>query len=215
MEEVVAMNNNRSSRHQNKEKKVNRLYNVLIAVVAVLIVFIGGSLILGGGSDETSPEQNTEQTPKSENNNDTEKNTPEENTEEPASDEEADENATDDEATEQEESSDVEVEENPEPGVESRTVDPSWEPVGTEQGEKPAATYEKGSTDWNEMLAAVGAGVGVNPNDMTVWRLGNNGAPEKAVATVSPKGEGSVKYRVEIEWVENEGWKPTVVEKLS
>ncbi|TYR82327.1 DUF1510 family protein [Priestia megaterium] len=204
------MNNSRFSRHENKEKKVNRLYNVLIAVVAVLIVFIGGSLMLGD-SEEKSPKQATENTPKTEDK--TIDETAQKENESVVKDS-SDKEKSIDEEVEQEESSELQVEENPEQGVETRTVDPSWEPAGTSQGEKPASSYKKGSTDWNEMLAAVSAGSGVDVNNMTVWRLENNGGPEQAVATISSKSD-KTKYRVEIEWVDNEGWKPTVVEKLA
>ncbi|PFI81967.1 YrrS family protein, partial [Priestia megaterium] len=119
--------------------------------------------------------------------------------------------ATDEESNDSD--SQAEVEKNPEPGVAERKVDPSWDSVGTSQ-DAPAATYKKGSTDWNEMLKAVGEGSGISPSNMTVWRLGNNGGVGKAVATVSPKGNSSTKYRVQIEWVDGEGWKPAVVDKL-
>ena len=56
------MNNNRSSRHENKEK-VNRLYNLLIAVVAVLIVFVGGTMILGNKDKSDNQAETTQNNP--------------------------------------------------------------------------------------------------------------------------------------------------------
>ncbi|MCM3769853.1 DUF1510 family protein [Priestia aryabhattai] len=222
------MNNNRSSRHENKEKKVNRLYNLLIAVVAVLIVFVGGTMILGNKdksdnqaeTNQTNPQTNDQKTDKTAKKEDDsskdDQATDDQSSEEDQSSEDDQSTSEDDQATDEESNdsdSQAEVEKNPEPGVAERKVDPSWDSVGTSQ-DAPAATYKKGSTDWNEMLKAVGEGSGISPSNMTVWRLGNNGGVGKAVATISPKGNSSTKYRVQIEWVDGEGWKPAVVDKL-
>lgn len=220
MEEIVAMNNNRSSRHENKEKKVNRLYNLLIAVVAVLIVFVGGTMILGNKDKSDNQAETTQNNPQT-NDQKTDK-TAKKDDDSSKDDQATEDQATDDQSSEDDQATDeesndsdsqAEVEKNPEPGVAERKVDPSWDSVGTSQ-DAPAATYKKGSTDWNEMLKAVGEGSGISPSNMTVWRLGNNGGVGKAVATVSPKGSSSTKYRVQIEWVDGEGWKPAVVDKL-
>jgi len=47
---------------------------------------------------------------------------------------------------------------------------------------------------------------------MIVWFIGNNG-PNKAVATISTKDKAQ-NDKVYIEWVENQGWKPTKVQQL-
>ncbi|MBM7701432.1 YrrS family protein [Metabacillus iocasae] len=209
------MDNKRFSQ-RNKERKMNRVYNVLIVVVAVLIVFIGGQMMFGKSdgekatkepaSEQKQQETNEESAESNEdNNNDKDKNEEQEENVEDESDEE-------NEMTE--EAGEAEVQENPEAGVNRRIVDPSWEPVGTQQSEPHAATYEKGSVDWNEMLQAVSYGSGVPVEDMTIWRIGNNGSPQKAVATISSKSENK-KYRVQIDWVESEGWKPVVVDELA
>jgi hypothetical protein len=49
---------------------------------------------------------------------------------------------------------------------------------------------------------------------MITWFIGNNGSPSKAVATVSNKAQSEI-YRVNIEWVEGEGYKPTQLEVLN
>ncbi|PFI79442.1 hypothetical protein COI84_31245, partial [Priestia megaterium] len=46
-----------------KEKKVNRLYNLLIAVVAVLIVFVGGTMILGNKDKSDNQAETTQNNP--------------------------------------------------------------------------------------------------------------------------------------------------------
>jgi hypothetical protein len=49
---------------------------------------------------------------------------------------------------------------------------------------------------------------------MTVWYLGNNnGNPNSSIGTVSTKDKQQT-YRVYIEWIDGQGWKPTKVEKL-
>jgi Domain of unknown function (DUF1510) len=47
---------------------------------------------------------------------------------------------------------------------------------------------------------------------MTILFLGNNGE-NKSVGTVKQKGTQQ-EYRVYIEWVDDEGWKPTLVEEM-
>jgi hypothetical protein len=67
--------------------------------------------------------------------------------------------------------------------------------------------------DWQEMLQAISYATGVDQSNMTVWFLGNNG-PNKSVGTISTKDQ-SEKYRVYIDWVDGQGWKPVKVEVLN
>ncbi|WP_110111427.1 YrrS family protein [Bacillus sp. CGMCC 1.16541] len=213
------MDNNKRFSQRNKERKMNRVYNVLIVVVAVLIVFVGGQMMFGksDGAKEQATKEPTSEEKKQAANDEPAENNENKNDDQDKNDEQQEkstEEELEEESEETEENSEAEVQENPEAGVNRRVVDPSWEPVGTQQSEPHVATYDKGSVDWNEMLQAVSYGSGVPVEDMTVWRLGNNGSPQKAVATISSKSENK-KYRVQIDWVENEGWKPVVVDELA
>ena len=64
------------------------------------------------------------------------------------------------------------------------------------------------------MTKALSYATGIPESDMIIWFLGNNGGPNDAAGTISPKDK-SVKYKVYITWVENNGWKPTKIEKLN
>lgn len=90
---------------------------------------------------------------------------------------------------------------------------PAWKPVGTEQGQSPAMTFQKGSTDWNEMIKAIAYAIDIPEDQLVIHRIGNNGK-QKAYGNVQDKQTGK-KYYVNIDWVENEGWKPTLVQVLN
>ena len=47
----------------------------------------------------------------------------------------------------------------------------------------------------------------------TLIKIGNNG-PKKSTATVLIK-ETNQKFRVNIEWIDGEGWKPALVEEVN
>lgn len=88
-----------------------------------------------------------------------------------------------------------------------------WEPVGTEQSGSHTATYDSSSKDWKEMIKAMSYATGISEDQMTVLWLGNNGGPQDAKGTIRDKSTGE-RYRVEITWVDEKGWKPVKVEKL-
>ncbi|MBO1626426.1 FMN-dependent NADH-azoreductase [Bacillus cereus] len=89
----------------------------------------------------------------------------------------------------------------------------SWKPVGTTQGATPAMTFKQGSADWNEMKQAISSAIEVPVEQLVIHRIGNNGK-QKAYGNVQDKQTGK-KYYVNIDWVENEGWKPVLVQTLN
>ena len=97
------------------------------------------------------------------------------------------------------------------PEVKKTIVNPAWEPVGTSQTGQHFNEYS--GVDWDEMVQALSYGTGIDPSNMTIVFLGNNG-PDKSVGTVKQKDTQQV-YRVYIEWVDEKGWKPTQVEELA
>jgi cytoskeletal protein RodZ len=230
------MRNNKPSRIASrsekigKKRKANTVYNILLGVVIIAIIVVGASIFLGDdetnqsasngnnaqqdkdtnndtSKDNASEDENTDSDKDSENASDDEDQESEEGNNE---DENMDEEATDEGTTESESTV---VENSGDPNVQQTLVNDSWEPVGTEQTGEHVADYTKGSTDWNEMEKALAYGAGLDPANQTVWFLGNGGSPNKAVGTVSPK-DGSVTYRVYIEWIDGGGWKPVKVEQL-
>ncbi len=86
------------------------------------------------------------------------------------------------------------------------------EPIGTSQTGPHTSSYEEGSVDWNEKLKAIRLATGLDEN-MTVWKIGNGGSPQKSVAEVSPNKQPNEKYTVNLEWVDQKGWMVTSVQK--
>jgi hypothetical protein len=217
---------NLNSRYEKRDKrrKTNIVLNTLIGIVALLILVIGSQLIFGGGAEKTAKynEQPDIKLANEENSNE-EAIADKEKEDGDKLDKELDENI--DEETDSEENTEKETTEDsfeqatitegdPASGVEETIENPGWSPVGTTQSEPHAADYKKGSQDWNEMTKALSYATGISESDMIIWFLGNNGSPNDSVGTISPKDKSS-KYKVYITWVENEGWKPTKIEKLN
>ncbi|RFU71637.1 DUF1510 family protein [Peribacillus saganii] len=221
--------------HKGKQRKVNRLYNILITAVILLIIIVGTSIFMG---KEDSAAENSENKTASVNVDKNQAGNQDENAEEVSLEEKgqtedeqasvpSDENEseeTDGDTAEGEDTDGtqtgeaageiVEHEETDDPNITKSYSNDAWEPVGTTQkGKHPAATFEKGSADWQEMERAVAYGAGLDPGNMTVWFLGNGGSPNTAVGTVSPK-DNSGTYRVHIQWVDGQGWKPVKVQEL-
>ena len=93
------------------------------------------------------------------------------------------------------------------------SIEQDWEPVGTEQEGEHVTDFTKGSQDWQEMTQAVSTATGLSSDNMIVWWMGNGGASDKAISTVSTKDKGTY-YRVQLQWVNGSGWKPVKVEEV-
>ncbi|ABO67823.1 MULTISPECIES: YrrS family protein [Geobacillus] len=194
-----------------KRRKINRWLNGAIAIVVLLIVVVAWNLLFSSSPsrEETEAGAKTAQSANNAKRVEVETAAPTE-TEEPQQE--------DDEASTEEKDQDedeAEVTETPGPpgsNIEKEIVNPAWQPVGTTQSEPHETVFKKDSVDWKEMLDAVSYATGIAPEEMIVWFIGNNG-PNKAVATISKKDQ-TAHYKVYIEWVTNEGWKPTKVQKL-
>jgi hypothetical protein len=210
---------------RDKRRKTNIVLNILIGVVAVLILVIGSQLIFGGSEAEKTAKYNEQPDIKLANEESKEETDKEKDAvkESDKSNEELDEDGNgipdEDETTEEESTEDpfeqaTITEGEPGSGVTETIENPGWSPVGTSQTEPHSANYDKGSQDWAEMTKALSYATGIPESDMIIWFLGNNGSPNDAVGTISPKDKSS-KYKVYITWIENEGWKPTKIEKLN
>ncbi|MBN8200638.1 YrrS family protein [Bacillus sp. NTK034] len=219
--------NSRESRFgkREKRKKTNVILNSLIALVIILIIFVSAKIFFGGNNDQALPadeqtasENNSKQNEKSEDNQNKEAEEDKDNVdkdseedEKEAEENEADENEEEEESDEAKEQ--VVTEGGSAPDVEKTIENPAWKPVGTSQSGEHTAVYDQNSADWQEMLNAITYATGVDQGNMTVWFLGNNG-PNSSVGTISTKDQ-SEKYRVYIDWVDGEGWKPSKVEVLN
>ncbi|MED3318296.1 YrrS family protein [Bacillus wiedmannii] len=87
---------------------------------------------------------------------------------------------------------------------------PSWKPIGTVQGAKPEMKFKEGTVDWSEMKKAISYAVDVPESQLIFDFIGNNG-DNKAYGNVRDK-QSNKKYKVDIDWVENQGWKPASVQ---
>lgn len=193
-----------------KKRKTNMILNTLILIVFTLIVVIGYQLLFSGEKEketnqlattEVDVEANSEQVD-------------EKNEEKAELDKQAEAEKHEEKDEEQDPLAGATVTEG-QPGsdVEQVVENGNWEPIGTEQSGKHAATYDQNSVDWKEMVRAISYATGVSEEDMTIMWLGNNGSPQDAKGTIKRKSDGK-QYRVSITWVDGQGWKPTKVEVL-
>lgn len=206
------------SENKGKKRKANRIYNILLTIVIVAIIVVAISIF----SDNDDNQSDLANDIASENVNDNYKdsNTDEDltkeeeeiadNTETNHSDQEADEEDNNQEVNE----SNTIVENSDDSNVQETYVNHSWKPIGTTQTGEHVTNYTKDSIDWKEMRQAIAYGAGLSEDNMTVWFLGNGGATNKAIGTVSSKDASGTAYRVYIEWVDGQGWKPVKVELL-
>ncbi|MGJ7035068.1 DUF1510 family protein [Anoxybacillus eryuanensis] len=182
---------------RSKQRKVNRILNTLIAIVFALILFFGWKWLFA--NERSVKETNTSPQPVEVETNESEAN--EQPSEQPS------------EQQENNEKVEETVVDDPNSNVIREIVNPSWQPIGTTQSEPHVTTYDKNSVDWKEMIDAISYATGISSSDLIVWFIGNGGSPNHAVATVSKKDK-TEHYKVFIEWVTNEGWKPTKVQQL-
>lgn len=228
---------------RDQKRKVNKIYNIAITIVSILIVIVAVTIFLSDDGTEskkttTEPNQIAEEKGKvvdkpagKEEETDSEKVEAEEDskaTEEDEEDSKATEEDEDSKVTEEdteekaEDGSDsekagdaelVEVEGSGDGNVAATYTSEGWKPVGTEQSGEHTTSFEKDSVDWNEMRKAIANGAGFDEGSMKLWWLQNGGSPNTAIGTVS-EGDNPKTFRVHIEWVDGSGWKPVKVEEL-
>ncbi|RAK17343.1 uncharacterized protein DUF1510 [Anoxybacillus vitaminiphilus] len=194
-----------------KRRKVNRILNTLIGFVFALILFFGWQLIFSNGNEREaandSADVKKEETVEQEEIENKESVNVEFNDNAENGNKEEKEEVVEDENEEV-----TVIEGDPNSNIIQEIVNPSWQPIGTTQSEPHVTTFDKNSVDWKEMIDAISYATRLSPSEMIVWFIGNNG-PNKAVATISTKDKKQ-HYKVYIEWVEQQGWKPTKVQQL-
>lgn len=210
------------SRLKKKKNQSNSILNILIGLVFALILIVGVSMLFGGGNEQaqdpnevaSSPEID-EQTSGTKDSEDTEETAKEKEAAE--KEKEAAKKAKEEKEKEKEESAikggTITREDSSDPIVEETVINTSWEPIGTKQKGDHVSVYQKDSADWNEKVQAVSYATGLDTNNMYVMMIKNGGGPQKSIATVQSKDE-SEKYRVHMEWVDGEGWKPVKMDVL-
>jgi cytoskeletal protein RodZ len=206
------------SSYRAKRKKTNIILNSLIVVVILLIAFVAYTIFLSG-HDNASPKKNGDSQSLHKDKNDVKDQEADKNTDsETASEdsEQGDNTATDDSSVNENSDESTEATTDSDSSDVQNTVEnPDWEPAGTTQSGEHTANYDSNSSDWQEMLSAISSATGLEQSDMTVWFLGRDkNTTDGSVGTVSSKDKQK-KFRVYIQWVDGQGWKPTKMEELS
>ncbi|MBK4212418.1 DUF1510 family protein [Bacillus pumilus] len=220
------MSRNSRFEHRDKRRKANMVLNILIGIVVVLILVVASSLLIFNKPKDPDVAKEPSKTAPATSEN---KQNSQEDVKDPKKDTSNDSDAKKDDSSDQDdETKKTDDEEKPNKdalkdaketdGGKTSDVDKTyenddWEPVGTEQSGSHTATYDSSSKDWKEMIKAMSYATGISEDQMTVLWLGNNGGPQDAKGTIRDKSTGE-RYRVEITWVDEKGWKPVKVEKL-
>lgn len=229
-------------RRNRKNGKANKLLNWMIAIVVLLIVIVGVRIVVSDSNAEKSEANVTETTPDGvidendgvNDNKETESKKDEEK--EDSKDEEKESTEDDDaikEGTVKDESVDEDDQEKEDTNkkeekkedtvtysasddavVDETISNTSWEPIGTSQQGNHVSVYDGKSKDWQEKEKALSYATGLSHEDMIFWKIKNGGSPQKSIGIVSSKDK-SAKYRVYLEWVDGEGWKPTQMDVLN
>ncbi|ABY45383.1 YrrS family protein [Bacillus sp. SIMBA_074] len=215
------------SRFQQKQQKrrQNGVLNIAIAIVLVAVAIVAYQLFVPDTKEQASSSDNkkvAQQTTKenkaekAKGKEETKKNEQEKEKAEAKKKEEEEKLKAEEEKKKAEEEAKTNEKisaEKTQPKATDAYTKPSWKPVGTEQGATPAMTFQKGTADWNEMNQAISAAIDVPVEQLVIHRIGNNGK-NKAYGNVQDKQSGK-KYYVNIDWVDNEGWKPVLVQTLN
>lgn len=201
-------NDSQSRIDRRKKRRSDKILNWLIGAVVVGILIVGWSVL-----SPNEEEQAEEEPPTHEEDDDTAQNQEDEQiadeVEEPEN--EASEEIDADEIKEDE----VEIIKNPEESYVSESIiDPAWEPIGTVQTGEHVSLYDGASDDWKEKQQALLYATGLTEDNIIYKRVKNGGSPEKSIGIVTSL-DATEKYRVYLEWVDGEGWKPTQLDVLN
>ncbi|MEH7456666.1 FMN-dependent NADH-azoreductase [Bacillus pseudomycoides] len=204
------------SRFQEKQQKrrQNGVLNIAIAIVLLAVIVVAYQIFFTSDTTEQASSKENKASQQTTKDNKTEKT---KEKEEAKKQEQAEAKKKAEEEKQKAEEAAKANEKVPAEKTQPKATDaytkPSWKPVGTTQGTTPAMTFQKGSADWNEMNQAIASAIEVPVDQLIIHRIGNNGK-NKAYGNVQDKQTGK-KYYVNIDWVDNEGWKPTLVQTLN
>lgn len=204
------------SRFQQKQQKrrQNGVLNIAIAIVLLLVAIVAYQLFVPSTKEQASSTDKkvSQQTTKNEKAGKSEdKESAKKKAEEEKLKAEEEQKKAEEEAKANEK---VSAEKTVSKAKEAYTK-PSWKAVGTEQGSSPAMTFKQGSSDWNEMQSAIAAGVEIPKEQLVFHFVGRDKTGKsKAYGDVQDKQSGK-RYYVNIDWVDNEGWKPVLVQTLN
>lgn len=211
-----------------KGRNGNKVLNSMIAVVVVLIVIATVAIFSGNKSDkepsdiEENANGSTVKDDVAEDVKDDDKDNAAEDSN-PTTDQETSEpaNTTETDQTDETTAGDVNDETGSVTSVPSddaiiaeTITNNAWKPVGTSQTGDHVSQYDGTSVDWNEKKQALAYATGLPQDSMIFLKIKNGGGPQKSIGIVSSR-DSTQKYRVYLEWVDGEGWKPVKMDKLT
>jgi cytoskeletal protein RodZ len=189
-----------------KKRRANTVLNTLIVVVVLLIAVVTwGVFFASGEPEETKEKVQSVGKEQSANKVETETSKPKEETKEEKKEDPAKEAEPVD--------GKVMVTDIQDKNVVEAYTNPAWKSIGTSQSEPHVTKFDSSSVDWKEMLEAAAYATELTPSDIFAQRISNGGGSNKVNAVVGTKDRKHM-YRVKLEWVTNEGWKPILVEQL-
>ena len=195
---------------ESKFDKVNNYLNYLIAVVAILIVVTLWVLISGDNKTDKDVAQTSEQLESTDKTIDA---TKDEQSTEATEDEPIDDSQTTDDSTD-DITIENEVSTSTDPNVSEVQTNPNWEAYPTQQTGEHVSTFEKGHIDYEEKLKAIFSVTDLQQENSIILSVRNNGTAQSAIGVVTSKNKEK-KYRVSIEWIDGQGWKPVKLEVLN
>lgn len=214
-QESLTRTENKRREQRSKKSKVDKILNILIAIVSILIIL---NVITIFNDKDSSDEQVNEAVEKKSANNNVEKDdtnkTDIQSDKNVASAEEIESNSQDGTSSDNASDTQIIVQVSNDPLVEQVIVNPEWKVTPTKQTGEHVSAYEKGDPDYEEKLETFRQAVQLDENDIIFWSVKNGGSADSSVAVVSTSDK-TENYRIYIEWLQNEGWKPVKVEKLN
>ncbi|PFK45742.1 FMN-dependent NADH-azoreductase [Bacillus cereus] len=211
------------SRFQQKQQKrrQNGVLNIAIVIVLLAVAVVAYQLFVPNTTEQVSSQekkvsQETKKESKAEKKEDKEEDKEEQAKLEEQKKKEEEEKKAEEEKQKAEEEAKANEKvpaEKTQPKATDAYTKSSWKPIGTTQGATPAMTFQQGTADWNEMKQAISTAIEIPVEQLVIHRIGNNGQ-QKAYGNVQDKQSGK-RYYVNIDWVENEGWKPVLVQTLN
>lgn len=209
-QESLTRTDHKRSEQRSKKNKADKILNILIAIVSILIILNVVTIFSDDNKNESAKEEVEKQ---SANNNDEmedTKNTDEKTEKNVVSAEEIE---PDEIYTDSPNDTNLIIQQSNDPMVEEIIVNPQWKVTPTKQVGEHVSAYAKGHPDYEEKIQTFQQAVQLDENNIIFWSVKNNGSTDSSVAVVSSKDK-SENYRIYIEWLNNEGWKPVKVEKL-
>jgi hypothetical protein len=201
-----------------KHRKLNRIINICLFVILVVILFFLYQLFFGNRQETTDTTARTEISKNEQSNSDATNQNNDKNVstkeESEQSTGDSSQNSGNDSNVNSLEGNEITNETSEDPNVMNIIKNKSWKPIGTEQTEPHIASYDSSSQDWKEMLQAIEYATGLKEDNWILWRLGNGGSAQQAIAVITSRDIQS-RYRVFLEWIPSEGWLPLKIEELA